>query len=46
MEAVCIWMHMSEFSAPVVSGPVSSQKIDFVKNNYPFFRDLKLADSG
>ena len=30
----------------VVCGPVSGQKIDFVKNSYPFLRDLKLADSG
>ena len=38
--------HISRFSVPVVCGPVSSQKIDFVKNSYPYLRDLKLADSG
>ena len=37
---------MSGFSVPVVCGPVSGQKIDFVKNSYQFLRDLKLADSG
>ena len=37
---------MSRFSVPVICGPVSGQKIDFVKNSYPFLRDLKLADSG
>ena len=37
---------MSGFSVPIVSGPVGGQKIDFVKNSYPFLRDLKLADSG
>ena len=26
--------------------PVSGQKIDSVKNCYPFLRDLKLADRG
>ena len=33
------------FSVPVVSGPVSGQKIDFVKNSYLSLRDLKLADN-
>ena len=42
----CLRLYMSGFSVPVVCGPVSGQKIDFVKNNYPFLRDLKLADSG
>ena len=37
---------MSGFSVPVVWGPVSGQKIDFVKNSYPFLRYLKLVDSG
>ena len=37
---------MSGFSVPVVCGPVTGQKIDSVKNSYPFLRDLKLADSG
>ena len=37
---------MSGFSVPVVCGPVSGQKMDSVRNSYPFLRDLKLADSG
>ena len=37
---------MSRFSVPVICSPVSGQKIDFVKNSYPFLQDLKLADSG
>ena len=37
---------MSGFNVPVVCGPVSGQKIAFVKNSYQFLRDLKLADSG
>ena len=36
-------MYMSRFSFLVVSGSVSSQKIDFVKNSYPILQDLKLA---
>ena len=39
-------IYMSGFRDPVVSGHVSDQKIDFVKNSYLFLRDLKLADSG
>ena len=39
-------MYVSGFSVPVVSGPVSGQKIDFVKNCYPFLQDFKLTDSG
>ena len=42
----CLRLYMSGFSVPVVCGPVSGPKIDFVKNSYPFLRDLKLADSG
>ena len=38
-------MYMSGFGVPFVSGPVNGQKIDFVKNSYPFLRNLKLADS-
>ena len=37
---------MSGFSVPLVVGPVTGQKIDSVKNSYPFLRDFKLADSG
>ena len=39
-------MYMSGFSVLVASGPVSGQRIDFVKNSYSLLRDLKLADSG
>ena len=39
-------LYISGFSVPVVCGPLSGQKIDFVKNSYPFLRGLKLADSG
>ena len=42
----CLRFHISRFSVPIVCGPVSSHKIDFVKNSYPYLRDLKLADSG
>ena len=42
----CLRLYISVFSVPVVCGPVSGQKIDFVKNGYPFLRHLKLADSG
>ena len=42
----CLRLYMSGFSVPVVCGPVSGPKIDFVKNSYPLLRDLKLADSG
>ena len=38
-------MYMSGSSVPAVNGPASGQKIDFVKNNYPFWRDLKLDGS-
>ena len=41
----CFRLYMSGFSVPVVWGAVSGQKIDFVKNSYPFLRDLKLADN-
>ena len=42
----CLRLYMSGFSVLVVFGPVSSQKIDFVKNRYPFLQGLKLADNG
>ena len=42
----CLKLYISGFSVPVICGPVSGQKIDFVKSSYPFLRDLKVADSG
>ena len=37
----CLRLYMSGFSVPVVCGPASGQKIDFVKkNSFPFLRDL------
>ena len=38
-------MHMSGFNVLVVRRPVSGQKIDFVKNSYPFLRNLQLVDN-
>ena len=37
---------MSGFSVPVVCGSVNGQKVKFVKSNYPFLKNLKLADEG
>ena len=34
------------FSVPVVCGSVNGQKVKFVKSNYPFLKNLKLADEG
>ena len=37
---------MSGFSVLVVYGWVNRQKVKFVKSNYPFLKNLKLADGG
>ena len=34
------------FSVPVVCGSVNGQKVKFVKSDYPFLKNLKLADEG
>ena len=35
---------LSGFSVPVVCQSVNGQKVKFVKSNYPFLKNLKLAD--
>ena len=39
-------IYLSGFSVPVVCGSVNWQKVKFVKSNYPFLKNLKLADDG
>ena len=39
-------IYLSGFSVPVVCGSVNGQKVKFVKSNYPFLKNLKLADEG
>ena len=39
-------IYLSGFSDPVVCGSVNGEKVKFVKNNYPFLKNLKLADEG
>lgn len=34
------------FIVPVVCGSVNGQKAKFVKSNYPFLKNLRLADEG
>ena len=34
------------FCVPLVWGSVNGQKVKFLKNNYPFLKNLKLADEG
>ena len=39
-------IYLSGFSVPVVCGSSNGQKVKFVKSNYPFLKNLKLADEG
>ena len=39
-------IYLSGFSVPVVWVSVNEQKVKFVKSNYPFLKNLKLADEG
>ena len=39
-------LYLSGFSVPVVCGSVNGQKVKFVKSNYPFLKNFKLADEG
>ena len=39
-------IYLSGFSVPVVWVSVNGQKAKFVKSNYPFLKNLKLADEG
>ena len=39
-------IYLSSFSVSVVCGSVNEQKVKFVKNDYPFLKNLKLAGEG
>ena len=39
-------IYLSGFIIPVVCGSVNEQKVKFAKSNYPFLKNLKLADEG
>ena len=39
-------IYLSGFSVPMVCGSSNGQKVKFVKSNYPFLKNLKLADEG
>ena len=39
-------VYVNSFSVPVICAPLSGQKVDLVKEQFPFLKDLDLADKG